>query len=118
METQDTNSDKFHKIVTINETKLEALIDFGSSGTTVKISTVTSIPLEYNPMTSVRITGYGNIRLLIVVTSLFEFIVNDVSAEIVAHVVADCNQKEELLVGRNFTESLTYSCLEYLHFSR
>lgn len=109
METQDTNGDKFHKIVTINRTKLRAFIDFGSSCTTIKISTVISISLEYNPTTRVRITGYGNYQTISLgVTSLFELTVEDVSAEVVAY----CNQEEELLVGKNFTE------LSHIHVSK
>lgn len=100
----DPRNEKYFKNVEINDTILQAYIDFGSSCTIIRLNEVEKLNLVTEKGKAL-LCGYGSGKVVSLGSARFSIKVDDVFVkELTAMIVSNDEQDIPLLIGRNFTE--------------
>ncbi|CAG9137646.1 unnamed protein product [Plutella xylostella] len=101
--TSSAPNSKFIKDIQVNNTSVQAFIDFGSEVTLVKQTLVANLGLDHNHLPS-SMKGFGNGIVQSLGAVSLDLAVDGVEARVVCRVVDDNLLDKPILIGQSYTE--------------
>lgn len=100
----EVSNQKFYKTIAVDNTLLQAYVDFGSDCTLIRFSDAKKLGLDEDNANVPIVRGFGNSSIRPLFKSVINAKLDDIEARLEVLVVSDKYLHTSVLLGRNFTE--------------